>query len=347
MKGHSHSIICTLIAMVTLLTSCRDELCYNHFPAADMNLSWLQEWERDHGMAHVSNWDAALYGFEYESLRPGMPEWVTMIKYQEDGTSVEKYLDSKGGQVILDRDESKTKYLFFNGDTEYIVLSNLTSISRASASATSRTRPTIGHLQERHPNTKTTNPPDILYTSFVENLPNVGLHEVVPMPICMEPRVFTYVVRYEFEHGIEHVALARGALAGMAESVYLLNGSTSDKSSIILYDCDLKSYGCEAIVRSFGAPSYPESFKGKSTEEIIATHPCTLNLELMLQNGRMLEFNYDVSDQIARQPQGGVIKISGIRVEDEQNQYESGFDVDVSGWGNHEDIDLPVTSVPD
>ena len=172
-------------------------------------------------------------------------------------------------------------------------------------------------------------------------MPDIDLHASKPLPVKMQPLVYTYVVRYEFEHGIEHVALARGALSGMAESVYLRNGVTSEETTIILYDCDIKSYGCEAHVRSFGVPGFPDEYYGRS-EMSRADLPYTLNLEVRLTNGKIYEFNYDIADQIARQPRGGVIRITGIRIEDDQNLSESGFDVNVDDWGDYVDVDLPV-----
>ena len=72
-----------------------------------------------------------------------------------------------------------------------------------------------------------------------------------------------------------------------------------------------------------------------------ADRPYTLNLEVRLKNGKTFEFNYDIADQIAKQPRGGIIRISGIRIEDDQNLSDSGFDVTVDDWGEHEDIELP------
>ncbi|MDE6810786.1 MAG: DUF5119 domain-containing protein, partial [Muribaculaceae bacterium] len=150
-----------------------------------------------------------------------------------------------------------------------------------------------------------------------------------------------YIIKYEFEYGNEHIALARGALGGMAESVYLLNGRTSDESAVILFDCDIKDYGCEAHVRSFGVPGFPDKYFGRVADTSV-DGPYTLNLEVRLKNGKYVEFNIDVRDQIAKQPRGGVIKVSGLRIEDEDSFTNTGFNVAVDNWGDRVDIDLPV-----
>lgn len=330
-----------MMIVVSALASCRDELCYNHFRTVGVSLSWEYEWERDYGMNYFADWDASLYGFEYDQLRPGDPEWVNLIRFSADGARHDNFLKSGGGPVKVDEGTDQS-FLLYNGDTEYIILSNIASLPNAQASATGRSRSSLDFVSGLYPSARTTNPPDVLYAAYVPAIPEVGLHETKPLAVLMQPLVYTYVVRYEFEYGLEHVALARGALGGMAESVYLLDGRTSDESSIILYDCDLKDYGCEAHVRSFGVPDFPGEFYGRTADTGAPEPLYTLNLEVRLKNGKYVEFNYDVSNQIAYQPRGGVITVSGLRIEDGMSASNSGFDVGVDDWGDRVDIDLPV-----
>ncbi len=338
MKTSKILLLASAVAVMSL-TSCRKELCYNHFRTAAISLSWEREWERDYGMSHSTTWDAALHGYEYHTLRPDIPEWVILMKYLEDGTAREEYLTTDGGEIGMDETGTQS-FLLYNGDTEYIILSDMASHATARASTTTRTRSSISYILQKFPSARSTNPPDMLYAAYIEDLPFVDLHEVKDLPVRMQPLVYTYVIRYEFEHGLEKVALARGALGGMAESVYLRNGSTSDEPSVILYECDIKGYGCEAHVNSFGIPGFPDEYYGRAYENS-NPRPYTLNLEVMLKNGEILEFDYDISDQIEKQPRGGVIRISGIRIEDEEGLVDSGFDVTVEDWGAHEDIIMP------
>lgn len=332
-----------LIAVGILLSACqRTELCYDHFPRAAVTFNWEREWERDYGTTLPSVWDEGYFGFGYDDLKPGIPEWINLVKYMDDLPDGEHYLSPSGGDVVL-MEEGERSFLFYNGDTEYIIFSDIASLNDARASASPRSRASIGYILERHPNVRSANPPDLLYSAFVKSVPHINVHETMPMPVKMQPLVYTYVVRYEFEYGLEHVKYARGALAGMAESVYLRDGRTSDESVIVLYDCEMKPYGCEARVRSFGVPGFPDEYYGRLSEET-KDRPFTLNLEVMLTNGRTLEFNYDVADQLKNQPRGGVIVVKGIRVEDDESgppMSGGGFNVDLSGWG-HVDVDLPV-----
>lgn len=340
MKLSRIQLIAFMMIVMSAMTSCRDELCYNHYPSMAVSLSWEHEWERDYGMNHSANWDASLHGFGYDALRPVKPEWVNIIRFSSDGTRHEHYIGNDGEDIMVDEDEHQS-LLFYNGDTEYIILSDMASPPEARASATGRSRTSLTYFSDIHPTARTTNPPDVLYSAYVADVPSVKKHEKRLVPVKMQPLVYTYVIRYEFEYGLEHVALARGALGGMAESVYLLDGRSSEESTIVIYDCDLKDYGCEAHVRSFGVPGFPDEYYGRTDTET-PDRPYTLNLEVRLKNGKFVEYNIDVSDQLERQPRGGVIKVSGLRVEDSDAFTEAGFNVAVDGWGERVDIDLPV-----
>lgn len=340
MKLSRLQLIAIMMISMSLMMSCRDELCYNHFPRLGVSLSWEYEWERDYGMNLSAYWDASLHGVEYDDLRPGKPEWVNMISFASNGERHEHYMDNEGEEVMVNEGEN-LNLLLYNGDTEYIILSDLATPPQARASATGRARTSLSYVTEIHPNTRTTNPPDILYSAYVPDVPAVRKHETRQISVEMRPLVYTYLIRYEFEYGFEHVALARGALGGMAESVYLVDCRTSEEETIILYDCELSQSACEAQVRSFGVPGFSHEAYGKKASDI-PSRPYTLNLEVRLRNGKYVEFNTDVTDQIARQPLGGVIKVSGLRIEDYQSSLDAGFNITVDDWGDREDIDLPV-----
>ncbi len=330
------------VAAVATLSSCRKDLCYNHFRTASVALDWEQEWERDYGMSHPTTWDASLHGFPYESLRPDLPEWVTMVRYTGGSDPYEFYMPVNGDDVNVG-EGSDHSLLFYNNDTEYIVLSDMASVPQARATTTSRSRASLSRLESRFPGFRSANPPDVLYAAYLDKAPEIEIHQVKPLQVKMQPLVYTYVVRYEFDYGVQHVAVARGALAGMAESVYLVNGVTSEEGAIVLYDCDITSWGIEAHVRTFGVPGFPDEYYGRSFNSLSrADRPYELNLEVRLRNGKTLEWDFDIADQIAKQPRGGVIRIGGLYIDDAENRFDSGFDVEVTDWGDEQDIILPL-----
>lgn len=330
--------------MLVTCVSCRKEICYDHYPAMDINLSWELEWERDYGMNHQANWDPVQHHYEYDGLRPSVPEWVKMVKYYNDGSLVEQFLSPDGKKFEVAPDE-KYSALFYNGDTEYVIFSDMASINDVRATATSRTRSgsSLQDMKELYQVSRTTNPPDVIYSAYLEEAPGVKVHETKPMPVKMQPLVYTYVVTYAFESGIEHVTGARGALGGMAEGVYLRTGVTTDETSIILFDCEIHADACRSRVRSFGIPGFPDSYFGRRATNGDAG-PFTLNLELKLKSGKTRDFTFDITDQLKNQPRGGTIKVTGIEVEDDPpGQAASGFEVEVSGWDDDVvEISLPI-----
>ena len=281
---------------------------------------------------------AQRFGFEYDSLRPAVPEGLRVQVYNDDGTNNVVNLEPEGGTVQMRPGEHSL--LFYNNDTEYIVFDDMNSYASARATTRAVTRSTyLGSQYMDNAADNTVNQPDMLYGNYMESYTAVRQPETAELPVTMHPLVFTYVVRYEFSHGLEYVALARGALAGMAESVMLNTGRTSAEAATILFDCTLQPYGAQACVRSFGVPDYPNAlYKTRA-----ATRTYALNLEVRLNNGQMKTFDFDVTDQVAAQPEGGVIVVKDIEITDEEGQAGgSGFDVTVDGWGEFEDIELPL-----
>ncbi len=334
-------MIAFVLAVLAVLTSCRQELCYDHFPSLNVDLSWELEWERDYGEYHIDSWDADYFGKQYHDLKPPTPEWVNMVRYYDDGRYNENFLPPAGKKFQIDAGKS-CSVLLYNGDTEYVVLSDVASLYNARAAATTRSRSLVSSVLERHPGSRTTNPPDVIYSAFIPNVDAVKNHEVRQMPVKMQPLVYTYMITFEFDYGIDNVVLARGALGGMAESVYLRTGATLDETSIILFDCTVNGRGCRAEVRSFGVPGFPDKYFGR-TETGAPPNQYTLNLEVLLRNGKSVNFNFDITDQIKNQPRGGVIRIKGLEIEDVPEPTGGGFNVGVSDWDqNTQIIDLPI-----
>ena len=252
-----------LLGLAVSAAGCRKDLCYDHDAhspgcRALVTAVWEREWERDYGLGWLAGWDAAAYGRAYDDLRPDAAEGIAMVVYgdPESRTAVsdEFHLSAGGGKVSLK--EGSYSLLFYNDDTEFIVFNDMASLP--SASATTRTR-TRGSYSEHHAEERTVNTPDMLYGHFVERYGaemHLGWEE---LPVKMQPLVYTYLVRYRVQYGRQHIALARGALAGMAESVYLQDGRTGDEAATLLYDCTLTADGAEACVLSFGVPSFPDS----------------------------------------------------------------------------------------
>lgn len=332
------SFLCLISALLTY-TSCRKDLCYihdQHAPKVRINLipEWELTWERMYDYDWESLWEES-WRYEYKDFAPDAASGIRSIAYHESGSISENNHHQSGGELSMSL--GINDLLFYNNDTEYILFNDLSAHSTARATTRGVTRT---GMRELHDGERTVNPPDQLFGCFVEGYTAERTVESVDLNVVMRPLTYTYLIRYEFAKGLNYVALARGALAGMAESVYLNDGHTGNTSATILYDCFLSDGVIEAAVRSFGVPNYPGDHytRGDGTSASFA-----LNLEVLLNNGKYKNFEFDVTDQVLGQPRGGIIIVHDIEISDEEGTAGSGgFDVNVEGWGDRVDIPLPV-----
>lgn len=326
------------ILLLASLSGCRKDLCYNHEEHSmavktHVQAAWEQEWEREF---HI-NWEEVWkeeWPREYDEFRPEVSEGIRAIVYTDEKYA-ESNLNSEGGRLAMP--EGRHSLLFYNNDTEYIIFDEVTSL--ATASATTRTR-TRANFAELHENERTVTPPDMLYGAYVAEYEAKRTWDPVALPIEMRPLVYSYLIRYRFASGQQYVVQARGALAGVADKVYLKDGHTDGVSSTVLFDCKVDELGCTALVQSFGAPdySYTDGYTADQTNK-----QYTLSLEVMLGNGKTLSYTFDVSGLMRAQPRGGVIQVTDIVVPDEDGQDGSGaFNPEVEGWKDEIDIPLPI-----
>lgn len=335
-------ILCQILfATSLLLTSCDEkELCFDHWDhasryATDFRAKWILDWEYRYqdGPDWQTDWDEALFGMSYNSLRPTRPTGIRAMVYTEGHDNDNSNIPAEGG--IVNMTPGEHQILFYNNDTEYILFNDISVLAEATATTRARSRATyLGNsMLENELKEVTVNAPDFLFGHYIPSYTAVKSQTAPQVDITMHPLVYRYLVRYNFEHGHEYVGLARGALAGMAGSVYLNDGHTGNDPVTILYDCTVEEANVEAVVNTFGVPNFPnpDYSRGERTYG--------LNLEVRLKNGRMLNFDFDITDQINRQPRGGVIEVGGINIPDELGKEDSGtFDVTINGWGEYSDI---------
>lgn len=335
--------ILSLLALMVCSAACQHkDLCLDHSDHAHKHhiniiADYRFDWEECYGGTDwENNWPAGY--MDYDALRPTKPDGIRVVNSNDEGLQDKHNVSADGGVVTLF--EGYNDVLFYNNDTEYIMFSNTNNIASTRATTRTMNRSTYMGGEYANKGEATMTPPDMLYANYYEDFYVEKLENPVDVNITLQPLVYTYKVRYEFEEGLKYVAIARGALSGMARSVLLYNGNTSEEAATILYDCEVADYGVRAMVNSFGVPGHPHGNYPTRVDEN-AKH--SLNLELLLRNGSMVTFEFDVTDQVQAQPHGGVIVVGGIKVKETDGTQGSGaFDVDVNDWGPYEDINLPL-----
>lgn len=331
-----------IILLLTLcVSSCEHkDLCYNHRDHAhryhvNIVADYRHDWEEYcGGIDWLEEWPEE--DITYDDLRPVYPSGLRVVNFNKEGGYNVHNIKPAGGVIMLY--EGVNDLLFYNNDTEYIVFSRTDGSVTTRATTRTRTRATYFGSEFARPNEATVAPPDMLYANFFENYVAEKVVDPTDINVTLQPLVFTYLIRYEFESGLQYVSMARGALSGMAKEVLLNTGETSEETATILYDCEMTDYGARAITTSFGTPGYPNP-----NYPTRADIKHALNLEVMLRNGKMLTFDFDVTDQLRMQPHGGVIVVDGIVIDKEIAEEGSGaFDVGVDDWGEYEPVPLPI-----
>ena len=302
----------------------------------------LQEWENPYLGGEIqldweAIWEEQGWPRSYDEFRPEVADGIRSIVYNTDEQPSVSNLESDGG--IISMSQGTHSILFYNNDTEYIVFND--DPESGSVSVTTRTRTRVG-FSEIHANERTVSQPDMLYGSYVESYVAEPTTEPVVLPVTMRPLVYTYAVRWEFAHGAQYIALARGAMAGMAENVYIHSGETGPEAATLFFDAQPGEWGVSAQVRSFGVPAFHPG-EASGSQSAAESPVYSLQLEVRLTNGQFKTFEADITDQIEQQPRGGVITVTGLEITDEEGQSGgSGFDVDVDDWGDRHEIEIPL-----
>lgn len=319
------------------------ELCYDHTPHAErveykLELSFDCEWEYN-VETHV-DWEQVWkpeYGVSYDELRPKEPEGVRIHIFNEDNETETVRNLTKSNSTVRFTEEGHYDVLLYNNDTEYIVFEGLESFNNAYATTRGVNRTTYrgNSLKTRAGEEVTVNPPDMLFGAYKESLFVEKSTQTDTMKVTLKPLVYTYLIRYEVKEGADYISLARGALAGMAKGVNLGNGRTLKDEATVMFDCEtIGDFGTQALVKSFGIPDYPNPNYSRGSQQFC------LNLEAKLKNGTLQQFEFDVTDQIEKQPHGGVIVVEVESIF--EGITGGGFDIGVDGWGDAVDVPLPI-----
>ena len=345
--------IIAVLAVMTCATSCvHKDLCEDHRAHAhryhiQIVADYRYDWE-EHIYEEATDWEYRWpdeFTLSYDELRPTKPSGLRVVNYNEAGTSNNLHnIKPDGGVITLY--EGLNDMLFYNNDTEYIIFSR--SGTDATTRATTRTLTRAEYVASAFAveGERTVTPPDMLFANYVEDYLPEKVVEPTPFEITLQPLVYTYKIRFEFVDGIEYASSAVASLSGMAESVELNTGDTSEESATILFD-DLKIvYTNEAkdegyiraVVKSFGTPAFPHPNYPTRTD---VTHG--LKLEVRLRNNTIWTADVDVTDQVQLQPHGGVIIVKDLVIKKEDAmQGSGGFEPTVDEWGPTEDIELPL-----
>ena len=144
-----------LPVLLSTFVSCREELCYNHFGEAEVCFQWP----------------------ETSPSEEVFPEGVTLLVYGDDSDQpTENFISPTGGNVSFGSGKARS-ILIYNNDTENIRFFGFSQPTTAYATSTPAGRSVSSSIRRLHPDEPALNPPDMLYTAYIESLPEFGSHE--------------------------------------------------------------------------------------------------------------------------------------------------------------------------
>ena len=351
MKRYLYLYIVALASLVA--SSCNHkDLCLDHKPHAhryhiQLQADYRLDWEELNEMNWISNWPENY--MPYDDLRPEVPTGLRVRHSNKFGDYGVDNISATGGYVNLF--EGYNDILIYNNDSEFHTFIYGDNGVEVRATTRTKTRASFTGFADTESKSSTPAPKevtravpwDILFANYIENYYSEKTLGPVDLSITLQPLVFTYLIRFEFDKGLQYVASSghEGALSGMAEGVNLNTGETTEATATILFDNNdytcitLKEWGIEAIVRSYGLPGYP------NVNYPTRNNANRLQLAIKLKNNTTVTKEFVISDQMANQPHGGVIVVKGIEIEQSQGtQGSGGFDVTVDDWGDIVDIPL-------
>ena len=346
-------LIIAVLAIMACATSCvHKDLCENHREHAhryhiQIIADYRYDWE-EQIYDEATDWEYRWpdeFTLAYDELRPTKPSGLRVVNYNEEGTSNNLHnIKPDGGVITLY--EGLNDMLFYNNDTEYIIFSRSGTDATTRATTRTLTRTEYKASEFAVEGERTVSPPDMLFANYVEDYLPEKVVEPTPFEITLQPLVFTYKIRFEFVDGLEYASSATASLSGMAASVELNTGETSEESATILFDeldivytNEAKDEGyIRAVVKSFGTPAFPHPNYPTRTD---VTHG--LKLEVRLRNNTIWVADADVTDQVQLQPHGGVLVVKDLEIKKEDAmQGSGGFEPTVDEWGDTVDIPLPL-----
>ncbi len=291
------SAVSCLLFSVILFGGCRKELCYDHPHGQNVKI--------------VADWG------EYS-----VPEGIRVVFYPLSGPAtsfINSNLPAQGGSMFLP--EGEYQLLVHNNDTEYILFDSTEDVQTYRATSTSASRKSY----VKSDNEITLNEPDYLYSAYIEHIVKTR-SESDTLIIRVSPELlvqtYTFTIRGK---GLEYVTEARGAITGMAKSVFLASKQTCKEQATIFFTARKTPEGLFGEIKTFGHCNH----------ELV---PHIFTAELLYPGG-VVQKKMDVTEQLHEN--NHIDLYIDIDYDPSTGNVGSGFDASVDDW-DEVDVDLPM-----
>ena len=268
----------------------------------------------------------------YDDLRPDVPTGIRARIYTGGTAENEGNLSPEGYRLYMN--EGTHDLLFYNNDTEYIVFNDIAAL--ASASATTRS-PTRGFRSPAR-GERTVNQPDMLYGAYIGSYDTCPRRRLSVCPcVCSRSPIPTSCAT---SSNRVSVRTRTRSIGRHTESVYLNDGHTGPEAATVMFDCTLRDYGPDTTVKSFGISRLPRRPLRRRHPHHGTLLPPQSRSASAQRRDEDLRVRCDGPSEY--QPRGGVDYRLRLPCHHRRGRCgipDSGFDIDVEGWGDY--IDIP------
>ena len=115
----------------------------------------------------------------------------------------------------------------------------------------------------------------------------------------MTPVTYKYYLIFYFNE-FEDIQHVNGTISGMDKSVNVITREASTETIKFSFDCEKETTCFSSIINTFGAKN------SKNND-------CFISLQVELNNAQ-LQFDYNITEQMRKQPFGGVIILKEIEI---------------------------------
>lgn len=281
---HFTSYLFLLTSCLLLLTSCEyKELCYDHNHWTHASVDY--DWTRATG-AQPKGMTLDIYNVKNPN--------ADIIKYQAPRTKEGTYIFGNMAEGGIRLNPGTYQAVSYNYDTETIryrgeTASTFEANTRVS-SVEEGTKLTRGRMPRAVPEEEVILEPDSLWAGATDTIKMASVDSVYVMDIALEPRFAEVDITITNVPNLEYTGQYGAALSGLAESIYMADGTPGEGTATIAFPCTLVGTSTlYAKFRMFGHCPHQD-------DGITNTH--LLTIYFILADGQKWYYTIDVSSQM-------------------------------------------------
>jgi len=294
--------------------SCQDELCYNHNHAVPVRLH-----------------------FTFSPAPEQNPKQMNVYFFPSTGDAPLMYQTSGSGVETVMLPIGKYRVMCLNSDTETIEYHNTDTWDGFYVTAR---RESVPENARSGTEEVLMQPENLFVATLAADTALVDIENGYDLGFATENVVYNYNFTIEGVKNLQYVSSMTGYISGLASGYYVCNKAPYTNPCTHGFDATYDAEQGEVYISmtTFGKIEYEVSET--------AGVPSNLTLDVTLTDGSIWEYDIDVTRQLDEaEPDENLhidILIEDIPIPEPVNPGNSTFNPEVDGWGEGEDIPVPM-----